>query len=93
MEDTGDGILRNLADRSRDEIRITAYFNVPIPLQISGKAHNRIFDPVSSSHNDFIVLTEPEFQGLAANKAPEYAMLIKLPYAIVNRNRLAFLFH
>jgi hypothetical protein len=35
---------------------------------------------------------EPELQGLAVHHAPEYDTIRELPYLIVNKNRLSFLF-
>ena len=91
-EDTGDEVLRNLAKHKRDEIRMTAYFSSATPLQLSGRIPRRAFDQDAHLPDDFIVVVHPEFRGLPANDAPEYALLRDLHYVIVNRDRLAFLF-
>jgi len=91
-EDTGDQTLRNLANQQRDEIGVTAYFSSLAPLQLSGRIHKRALDSDARRHYDFIVVVQPEFQGLPDNTAPEYDLLRNLDYVIVNRDRLAFLF-
>lgn len=91
-ENTGDEVLRNLAKQQRDEIGITAYFSSSTPLQISGKIHKRAFDSNPNRNHDFIVVVQPEFQGLPGNTAPEYELFRDLQYVIVNRDRIAFLF-
>ena len=91
-EDTGDEILRNLAKQQRDEIRMTAFFSSATPLQISGRIPRRAFDSDARRLHDFIVVVQPEFQGLPFKTAPEYDLFRNLHYVIVNRDRIAFLF-
>ena len=91
-EDTGDEVLRNLAKQKRDEIGMTAYFSSTTPLQLSGRIHKSAFDSDPQRRHDFIVVVQPEFQGLPGNTTSEYELLRNLDYVIVNRDRLAFIF-
>ncbi len=91
-EDTGDEVLRNLAKRQRDEIRVMTYFSSATPLQLSGIIHKRMTDSNTNRLHDFIVVVQPEFLGLPDNVASEYDLFRDLRYVIVNRNRLAFIF-
>ena len=91
-EDTGDEVLRNLAQQQRDEISITAYFSSSTPLQLSGRIHKRALDSNPDRQQDFIVVVQPEFQGLPLEAASEYGLFRDLHYVIVNRNRITFLF-
>ena len=91
-EETGDDVLRNLSEQSRNEARMTGYFNSTTPVQITGKVHKRVLDAGSTQQHNFFVVTEPEIQGLTVNPAPEYDTIRHMPYVIVNKNRLSFLF-
>lgn len=91
-EDTGDEVFRNLAKQQRDEIRMTAYFSSTTPIQISGRIHKRAFDSNPGRYHDFIVVVQPEFQGVPFTAASEYDLFRDLHYVIVNINRIAFLF-
>jgi len=91
-EDAGDSVLKSLAEGVRDETYVTAYFNIPTPLQISGRVHKRIFDSIGTRQNEFIVVIKPEIQTLIENCTPEYDTIRDMPYAIINKNRVAFLF-
>lgn len=92
MEVTGDEGLRLLAEREKDSIEITAYFSGITPLQLSGKVRKRALDSEALNDHDFIVMIEPILQGLTLNPAQEYAIVENLPYVILNKNRLAFIF-
>jgi len=91
-EDTGDDVLKSLAAGARDEIRMTACFNDSTSLQITGNVHRRVFDSTGARQHDFIVVIKPELRELAGSSAPDYDTLRNMPYAIVNKNRIAFLF-
>lgn len=91
-EDTGDDVLRSLAEGARDEIHITACFSGPKPLQIAGNVHRRILDAKSGGHHDFIVMINPVHVEPVKNSDPEYDTIRHMPYAIINKNRIAFIF-
>ena len=92
LEVTGDEGLRLLGERARDEIAITAHFSGNLSLQLSGKARKRAIDSDTLRHHDFVVVVDPVLQGFTLERAPEYAVFENLPYVIVNRNRIAFIF-
>jgi hypothetical protein len=92
MEVTGDESLRFLAEHERDDIEVNAYFSGITPLQLSGKVRKRALAPDALNGNDFIVMIEPRLEGFTPGPAPEYTIFENLPYAIVNKNRLAFIF-
>lgn len=92
MEVSGDEGLRMLAERGRDEIAVTASFSCNTPLQLSGRVSRRAIDCDSPRHHDFIVVVEPKLRGLTGKALHKHAAFENLPYVIVNRNRLAFIF-
>jgi hypothetical protein len=93
MEAAGDEGLRLLAERGRrEEIAVTAHFSSNAPLQLLGKVSKRAIDCNSPRPHDFIVVLEPKLRGLTGKLAHEYAVFENLPYVIVNKNRLAFIF-
>jgi hypothetical protein len=92
MEDTGDEVMRHLAEGVRDEMAITALFSGNLSLQLSGKARKRIIDSDAIRDHDFVVVMDPILQGFTARPAPEYAVLENLSYIIANKKRIAFIF-
>jgi hypothetical protein len=92
MEITGDEGMRQLGDRAREEMAITACFNGDIPLQLSGKVRKRVMEADMRRDHDFIVVLEPVIQGLTSKPAPEYDILENSAYVIANRKRIAFVF-
>ena len=92
MEETGDEALRNLAAPDRAEIAVTVHLKYDPPMQLSGLVRSRAIDSDTPGNHDFFVMVKPMLQGFPAKAAPEYAVLRDIPYLIVNRDRIAFIF-
>jgi hypothetical protein len=92
MEITGDEGMRQLGDRARDEMAITAHFSGDIPLQLSGKVRKRAMDADMPRDHDFLVFLQPVLQGLTAKLAPEFSILENPAYVIANRKRISYIF-
>jgi hypothetical protein len=92
LEDSGDEGLRHLSERNKDDYVVTAYFGGSLPLQLHGMVRQHALDSGTLRDNDFIVVVAPRLAGLAISALPEYALIENLPYAIVNKNRLALIF-
>jgi hypothetical protein len=90
LEVSGDESLRTLAERNRNDVEVTALFGGDIGIQISGKVRKRSLDSESTRPHDFIVVVEPRIEGIAI-PMNEFEPFKNLPYAIVNRNRLALI--
>ncbi len=93
MEETGDEILKTLAERDRYEVPVTAHFGGCLSLQIQGTMSRRVLDRDASGGLDFIIVLKPEIRGLANRTEGEYEVLDNLPYIIANRERMALLCH
>jgi hypothetical protein len=92
LEGSGDEGLRLIAEHERDEIEVTAHFGGNHPLRFSGKVRKHSLDAETFPGRNFIVVVEPRFEGLAIPPASEFTIMENLPYAIVNRSRLALIF-
>lgn len=92
LDGFGDEGLKLLAEHEKDHYQVTAHFNGNHPLHFSGKVRKHSLDRDTLRSHDFIVIVEPLFEGLSIPPTPEFTVLENLPYAIVNRNRLAFIF-
>ncbi len=92
MEEAGDIGLRNIALRDRAEIAVTFQLRYDSPLQLSGVVRKRAVNSDASRIHDFIVVANPRLQGFPANPSPEYALLEKASYLIVNKSRIEFIF-
>ncbi len=91
-ENTGDDVLRSLAESAGNKVCVTAQFSGIMPLQITGKVYCRVLDSMARQPHGFIVMMEPVLRGFAENPGPEYDTVRNMPYAILNTNRIAFLY-
>jgi hypothetical protein len=92
LEGSGDEGLRLLAEHERNDVEVSAHFNGNRPIRLSGKVRKHSLDADALRSHNFIVVVEPRFEGLTLPPEPEFSVLKNLPYAIVNRNRLALIF-
>jgi len=91
MEVTGDEVMRQLGDRVRDEMEITAHFGSSFPLELSGKVRKRAIDANALRDHDFIVVMQPVLRGLTSKHSPEYSLLENPAYLIANRKRISYI--
>jgi hypothetical protein len=92
MEETGDEVLRNLGVRDRDELLVHFHLSSDASMQISGMVRQRTLDSDIFRKHDFIVMMRPALKGFAANPAPEFDLLNKASYLIVNLDRISIIF-
>jgi hypothetical protein len=89
LVEKGDESLRLLAAQERDEITATARFSGPTPLVASGRVSRRALEHDTPGQHEFIVISEPSFEGLTGIAQDAFK---NLPYVIANRGRIAFIY-
>lgn len=92
IDAAGDAWLRRLADADRERALVHLYFGGSLPLEISGRTRAQAFNRVGDGARDFLVVTEPKIEGLDHSRGREFEVLRSVPYVIVNRRRLAYVF-
>ncbi len=87
----GDDAQRSLARNSKST-RIRAFYNGGIQLEIAGKIEPGAYEPSRTSGQRYFVVQEPAIRGLNLDASPELRLLKSLSYAIVQKDRLAYVY-
>ncbi len=88
LAETGDESLRELAEREKDEVTVTARFSGATPWILSGRVSRRAIERDTSGQHEFVVFVEPKFEGLSSTGQNAFK---DLPYVIANRRRIALI--
>lgn len=91
IEVAGDEIQRRLAQRRQRSSRIRAFYSGRTPLELTGRTEPLAYEGKGQEARRYFVLEQPEFRGLDLAH-PELSVLAGLPYVIVRRERLAYLY-
>lgn len=92
IESAGDEILKRVSEPDQDRALVNLYFAGALPLEVSGKMLRRAYNRTDLGSQEFIVVTEPQVEGLNDKKPREFQLIEKAPYLIVNRDRIAYVF-
>ena len=87
----GDDVQRNLA-RNRKNNRVRAFYNGGIQIEISGKIEPGAYEPARTGGQRYFVIQEPVLRGLNLEGGNELRLLKNLNYAIVQKERLAYIY-
>ncbi len=91
LELAGDEVQRRLAKGKQKTTQIRAFYNGPVQFELSGMIEPAAYETQSSNPRKFFIMQEPEFRGLDLSH-PELALLGTLDYAIVRRDRMAYVY-
>ncbi len=91
VDGDSDETLRHMAERDSDVSRVRAIVGGILPLEISGKIRRSVSERDDLGGHDFLVISEPTIEGIPRSSPEEYGLLAKVPYIIVNRNRVSLL--
>ncbi|MFM1871052.1 MAG: hypothetical protein RL398_474 [Planctomycetota bacterium] len=87
----GDEVQRRLATKKQRTSKIRAFYNGATQFELSGMIEPSAYEANASSQRRHFILEQPQFRGLDL-KHPEMSVLGSLDYAIVRRDRLAYIY-
>lgn len=87
----GDAVLQKLADNDKT-IRIRAFYNGVVQLELTGRVEAQAYDPAHMSGRSYFTMEQPTLRGLKTEDNAELAILIGLSYAIVRKDKLAYVY-
>ena len=87
----GDAAYRNMASDDKNT-RIRAFYSGHIQLEVAGRISPRAYEPTRGQGRRFFVMQEPVIRGLDLESSEELKLLRSLPYAIVQKERLSYLY-
>jgi hypothetical protein len=87
----GDTAYRNMAADDKN-VRIRAFYSGHIQVEFAGRISPRGYEPARGQGRRFFVMQEPVIRGLDLESSDELKLLRSLPYAIIQKDRLSYLY-
>lgn len=87
----GDSVFRSLAQNQKST-RIRAFYNGVVQLELTGKIEANAYEPNHNSGRRFFTMLEPVLRGLDLSRSKDLAVLDGLPYGIVQKSKLAYIY-
>ncbi|HEB53701.1 MAG TPA: hypothetical protein ENI87_10655 [bacterium] len=86
----GDDGLRRLADNDKSH-KIRAFYNGSVQFEVGGRIEPGAYESNALTKRSYFIMAEPVVRGLDLNR-PELALLKNLPYAILKKDRMAYVY-
>ncbi len=87
----GDAVQRRLAAGDRKTTRVRAFYNGPVQFELAGRIEPGAYETSATQSRKYFIMEEPQFRGLDLAH-PDLALLASLDYAIVRRDRMAYVY-
>ncbi len=87
----GDAVQRSLATDEKP-VRIRAFYNGAVQFELAGKIAPGAYEPTHPGGKRFFIMREPVLRGLNLDEHRELQALKGLSYAIVQKERLAYIY-
>ena len=91
VEIAGDGALRRLAGAGAKANRIRAVYNGIVQFEIAGQIESGAYESLGVVTRKYFVMQKPVVRGLDLDH-PELGVLKSLDYAIVRKDRMAYVY-
>lgn len=87
----GDDAQRRLAANDKS-VRIRGFYNGSVQLELAGNVEPGAYEPKRGARRNYFIMTDPVVRGIDLDENPELAILRKLSYAIVRKDKLAYIY-
>ncbi len=87
----GDETLRRLAGSTEKKTKIRAFYNGASQFEIAGQIEAGAYESTPPLHRKFFIMQKPVVRGLDLQH-PELALLKGLDYAILKKDRMAYVY-
>ncbi|HLU38424.1 MAG TPA: hypothetical protein VK081_03510 [Planctomycetota bacterium] len=87
----GDDAQRRLAANEKS-VRIRGFYNGSVQMELSGNVEPGAYEPRRGNRRNYFIMTSPVVRGLDFDGNPELAILRRLSYAIVRKDKLAYIY-
>jgi len=91
VETGGDVFQKNLA-RDQKTVRVRAFFSGNTNIEVAGLVRPGAYDVTDPITRRFFVVTEPVVRGIDFAVSRDLQMLARLPYAILQKDRIAYVY-
>lgn len=87
----GDDAQRRLATSDKS-VRIRGFYNGSVQIELSGNVEPGAYEPKRGNRRNYFIMANPVVRGINLDENPELALLRKLTYVIVRKDRLAYIY-
>lgn len=91
IEVAGDEALRRLGSHSEKSTRIRAFYNGAMQFELAGQIEPGAYESQPLTGRKYFIMQQPQLRGLDLGN-PELAVLKSLDYAIVRKDRMAYVY-
>ncbi len=86
----GDAVYQSLATNDK-KTSIRAFYNGAVQLELSGRIEEKAYQPDNLGGRNYFTMENPVIRGIATDTEP-LSILKGLPYAIVRKERLSYVY-
>ena len=91
LDEAGDGTMAELAgEADLDKVRV--FYTGNLNVELAGYVRPGAYEMTDSGSRRFFVMREPELRGFNTREDDELSAILKMPYAIVNKTRLSYVY-
>ena len=91
VDTASDDSLRRLAANDKP-VRIRAFYSGAIQFELGGKVEPQAYEPAHGGRKWYFIMQEPRIRGLNLEANDELKILRSLPYVIVRKSKLAYIY-
>lgn len=93
LDEAGDGTRAGLArDQAEDLQKVRVFYTGALNVELSGEIRPRAYESSDSATRRFFVMQNANLRGFKHHGDPELQAIIDLPYVILNKARLSYIY-
>jgi hypothetical protein len=92
IDTAGDPDAARLTSDGRDLQRVRAFYTGNLNVEIAGEVRPGCYEADDRSTRRFFVMRDPEVRGMELEGDQDLELIRKLPYAILNKTRLSYIY-
>jgi len=93
LDEAGDGMRPNMAREQSETLqRVRTFYTGNLNIEIAGEVRPGSYEISDKATRRFFVMTDPKLRGFKDHGDSELAGLTSLPYAILNKERLSYIY-
>lgn len=93
LDEAGDGTRADLAREQTDDLqKVRVFYTGALNVELCGEIRPRAYESSDSATRRFFVMREANLRGFKHHGDPELQSIINLPYAILNKSRLSYIY-
>ena len=92
IEQAGDPMAAQLAEEDPDQQRVRVFYTGNLNVEVAGMVRPGCYEADDRSTRRFFVMRKPDIRGMKIEKDEDLKLLKDLPYAILNKTRLSYVY-